>query len=344
MSWSRLRSKLYELSQARRSFVDDRAFGSRELTTARVLALVTIALIVLFSLTLDGFASWGNAMALLRSIAIVGLMALGMTVVIVGGGIDLSQVVVAVISVGVAVKTMEAGTPTVLALGAGLAAAVALALANGVLVRIVAIPPLFATLASGLLFIGIARLTLLPGATIYFPRDRTGLASLGESWRGLPIALLVVAAAAIALHIFLTFTGLGQFIRAHGDNPRTAWVIGLPVTSIVMTQYAVSAATGFIAGLVMLASSGLVDLQQASSSMIFDVILIAVAGGASLSGGRGGIPGTLAATLLVGVLLNGMTIMNISSDVQTIAKGGALLIVLAADRLLNSSARTLEAG
>lgn len=286
---------------------------------------------VALSLTLDRFATLGNAFALLRSISVVGILALGMMIAVVGGNIDLSQVAVALISTGIVVKTLALGLPLPAALACGTCAALALGTVNAVATTFGSVPPLFATLASGMLFIGAARLTIMPGASIYLPDGNAVLAGLGGTIGGVPVPPVVLGICATATHLLLEGTVPGHFIRALGINPKTAAAIGLPVRSLTWLQYLLSAFAAFVAGLLMLSSSGLVDLQTANSTLIFDVILVVVLGGASLSGGRGSVLGVMAATIFVGILLNALTIMDVGSQQQSIVKGMALLLVIVLD-------------
>lgn len=295
---------------------------------------LAVFLAIAFASTVPGFASWGNAMALLRSISIVGVLALGMAVVIIGGGIDLSQIAVALVSAGIAALTINAGFGVPAALAMGLLVALALGIANGAFVAYLEIPSLFATLASALLFMGLARSTLMPSTIINLPADEASFLILGANWFGVPVPAIVFAACAIAVHLFLSRTVPGRFVYALGDNPAAARLSGLPVRRLTVLTLVIAAVIGYLGGLVMVASTAMVDLGTAKSTMIFDVILVAVAGGVSLSGGRGSVGSVLAGTLFVGVLLNGMTILDVDSQVQTIIKGSLLLTAIVLDSRL----------
>ncbi|WP_342150358.1 ABC transporter permease subunit [Methylorubrum sp. SB2] len=299
-----------------------------------MVALAAAAGALALALTLDRFATAGNLFALLRSISVVGILALGMALVVMGRNIDLSQVAVALISTGAVAKMLAAGVPLPVALLGGAGLALAMGAVNAGAATLAGIPPLFATLATAMLFVGLARSSILPGASIHLPADAGWLAGLGGSLGGVPVPPLVLAACAVLTHLFLERTVPGRFVRAAGINPRTAAVVGLPVLRTAWLQYLVSALAAFVAGLIMLSSSGLVDLQLANSTLIFDVLLVVVLGGVGLSGGRGGIFGVMAATILVGLMMNAMTILDVGSQMQSIAKGLALLLVLLADGVL----------
>ncbi|MGY6283733.1 ABC transporter permease [Methylorubrum extorquens] len=296
-----------------------------------VVALMAFASAIILSLTLERFATWGNIFTLLRSISVVGILALGMTFVVMGRNIDLSQVAIALISTGAVAKMLSTGIPLPTATLCGAGLALIMGSVNASAATWAGIPPLFATLATSMLFVGLARSSILPGASIQLPGGSGWLGSLGGTIGGFPIPPLVLAFCATLAHLLLDRTVPGRFVRAIGINSRTASLAGLPLIRMAWLQYLVSAMAAFIAGLIMLSSSGLVDLQLANSTLIFDVLLVVVLGGVSLSGGQGGILGVMAATVFIGILMNAMTILDVGSQVQSIAKGAALLLVIVAD-------------
>lgn len=315
---------------------DPTAVTASRLGQEKIVLLMAIVLALVCGMTLPGFASWGNAMALLRSVSVLGVLALGMAVVIIGRGIDLSQIAIALISAGITAKLLMIGMAMPWALLAGLATALALGLFNGLIVAYVGVPPLFATLASALLFTGVARMSVLQSNIINLPPANEGfILALGQNWLGLPVPLIVFSLCALAVHSFLSLTTPGQFIYALGDNPNAAWLSGIPVRALVLLEYAICAVIGYVGGLVMVASTGLVDLMVVNSTLIFDVILVGILGGVSLVGGQGSVRSVLAGTLLIGVLLNGMTLMDLNYQLQNIIKGGVLWTAMILDNWLH---------
>jgi ribose transport system permease protein len=133
----------------------------------------------------------------------------------------------------------------------------------------------------------------------------------------------------------LQFTKPGRFLRAIGDNPLKARIAGIPVRRIVVLQYVASSLTGFLAGLVMVTLIGSMNTRQVNSTMVYDVILVVVLGGIGLSGGRGGVRNVLVGTLLIGILLNGMTILNVPYILQNLIKGVILLVAIVVDSVIN---------
>jgi ribose transport system permease protein len=127
----------------------------------------------------------------------------------------------------------------------------------------------------------------------------------------------------------------GAFIYAIGDNPLTARATGLPTRPVILLEYLLAALIGLFAGLVMAASVNSMPTRIYNSTMIYDVVLVVVLGGIGLSGGRGGVVNVIIGTLLIGTMLNGMTIMDISYSVQNIIKGLVLLAAILIDSVLN---------
>ena len=147
--------------------------------------------------------------------------------------------------------------------------------------------------------------------------------------------VVMFGAAAAVMTLFLRRTRAGAFIYAIGDNPFGARATGLPTRPIIVLEYVLAALIGVFAGLVMAASVNSMPTRIYNSTMIYDVVLVVVLGGIGLSGGRGGVLNVVIGTLLIGTMLNGMTIMDISYSVQNIIKGVVLLAAILADSLVN---------
>jgi ribose transport system permease protein len=300
-----------------------------------VLAMCAILLIV-FSLSLKGFLTVGNLFALARNISILGILALGMAVVVIGRGLDLSQVASLAVSTAIAIIIMNNGYATGIALAVGFLLAVAIGVLNGFLISVVEMPPLLTTLASSLAALGIIRSTAVQHYVVFLGKGHEDFLRLGGNiWGGVPVPILVFGAAAVLVHIFLSRTVLGRSIYAHGDNPDAAKLTGLPTRPLTMLEYALSAGIGYLGGVVMISETALMHLQVAESTLIFDVIMVVVLGGVSLVGGRGNVMSVVVGTLLIGVLLNGMTIMDMDVQTQNIIKGIVLLIAIVLDSYLH---------
>ena len=308
-----------------------------ELTQERIVLVVTVALVVVLGVGVEGFFAVENLLTLARNVSALGILGAAMAIVVIGGGIDLS--LIATMGVATALTLELAGDPTVptaIALAVGLAFCVAVGLANGFVVAFVEVPALFTTLATGLFVYGTARLYLLHGLIAELPPDRTGLAFLGRGIvLGVPMPVVVLAVVLAVTHVFLSRTSLGRFVHAHGDNARAAALTGIPVRPLTCLEYVLSAAIGFVGGLVMAGSVAGFNLQVIDSTLIYDVLLVVVIGGVSLVGGRGSVISVLAGISLIGVLLNGMTLLDWNVYQQNIAKGLVLLAALVLDNRLH---------
>ena len=311
------------------------ARGPKLTQTTAVLVMCAV-LIVVFSIFLKGFLTLGNLFALARNISILGILALGMAVVVIGRGLDLSQVASFAASTAIAIILMNSGYATPVALMVGFVMAIAIGTLNGFLISVIEMPPLLTTLASSLAVLGIIRTTAVQHYVVYLSKGHDEFLRLGGNiWGGVPISILIFAATAVVVHLFLSRTVIGRFVYAHGDNPDAARQTGLPTRPLTMIEYALCAAIGYIGGVVMIAQTALMHLQVAESTIIFDVIMVVVLGGVSLVGGRGNVMSVIAGTLLIGVLLNGMTIMDMDVQTQNIVKGIVLLIAILLDSRLH---------
>lgn len=309
----------------------------RLLNQERIVFLLTILLFALFTVLLPGFLSANNMLALLRSVAVLGILGVGMLVVVLGRGIDLSMVATMAISVAWALQLVSTGTPLGTALVMGLGFALIMSLITGLLIAYADIPPLFATLAMATFIYGFGRSNLITGTdVVYMPNDIGWIKSLGQGYFvGVPMPVVVALIVAGLVWAFLRFTKPGRFIFAIGDNAAAARITAIPVRPMLVTQYVLSGGIAFLAGIITATSVAAMNTRVVNSNMIYDVILVVVLGGVGLSGGRGNVRNVIVGTLLIGVLMNGMTIMDIQYTVQNVIKSLILLLAIVADSILN---------
>jgi ribose transport system permease protein len=148
-----------------------------------------------------------------------------------------------------------------------------------------------------------------------------------------PVVMFVVVAGLV--HFMLRTTRVGAFMYALGDNPMGARTTGIPSRPLVVLQYLLSALISTFAGVVLAASLNSMPTRIFNSTLIYDVVLVVVLGGIGLSGGRGGVSNVIIGTLLIGTLLNGMTIMDLSYSAQNFIKGLILLAAVGLDSVVN---------
>jgi ribose transport system permease protein len=298
--------------------------------------IATLIIVIICSIFVSGFFSLANFSTLARTVSVLGVLGVGMAMVVIGRGLDLSQVAVMAIGAAWALKLIALGFGLLGGLGLGLLFALVIGFANGFLISIVGIPPLFTTLASGIFVFGIGRWVMLDGIITYVPEGTKTILFLGQAeLYGLPVPLVIFALVALIGHLILSRLTLGRFVYAFGDNADAARLTGISVRLLTIYQYCFSAGIAFIAGLVTAGSVASINTQIVNSSLIFDVLLVVVLGGISLSGGRGSILSVLVGTALIGTLLNAMILMNVQGDVQNIVKSIVLLGAIALDRKLH---------
>jgi len=302
----------------------------------RIVLAIALAMFVAFSVALRGFLTPGNIISLIQNVSILGVLGIGMALTIIGRGIDLSMVANMVVSVAWLLSLANHGTPLPAAILFGFGLSLAIGILNGVLIAYVEIPAIFATLAMGTAIYGFGQFVLLDSDVIFVPKTEAWFKSIGgASFLDVPSPVLWLAAVGLAGFAFLRFTRPGRFLFGMGDNPLAARVTGVPARRMMVLQYVLSSLVAFLAGVITATLVNSMNTRAATSTMIYDVILVVVIGGVGLSGGKGSIRNVLVGTLLVGTLLNGMTIMDVPYTYQNIVKSLILLVAIVTDSLLN---------
>jgi ribose transport system permease protein len=301
-----------------------------------VVFLLTVLISALAAATLPGFLTVNNFANLLLNVSLLGILAIGMALVVIGRGLDLSLVGIMAISAAWTLQLLNQNLHPAAALGAAFLLALALGALNGFLIAFLEIPALFATLASSLAFVGFGRYALVPAAIVYLPsKDQWFLSIAQSTLLKLPLPIWIFVGMVAATQLVLKYTVFGRYLYAMGDNDEAARISGVPVRPMKVTNYAVASVFAFIGGCVIAASTGQVDIQIVNGTQIFDVILVVVLGGISLVGGRGSMVSLVAGTLLIAVILNVMLLMDVNSTIQNIAKGLVLLASILLDRILH---------
>lgn len=301
-----------------------------------IVLMISLLIFTIFSFSLDGFFSVGNLLAMMRSIAVLAILGLGMAIVVIGRGIDLSMIALMAVPTALVMTLVESGVGLLFAILTGVIFAAVVGLINGLLVAYAEIPPLFVTLASGLVLAGIGQVGILNGDMVSWSEGMDPVRWMGGATLfSVPSSILVAATMFILVNWFLGKTKIGRFIYSIGDNPNTARTTGVLVRPIMVLQYVIAALIAVLAGFVMASSNNLMDTRIYNLSLIYDVILVVVLGGIGLSGGRGGVWSVLVGTLLVGIVFNGMTIMNFPLEYQDLFKGIILMIAIIVDSFLN---------
>jgi ribose transport system permease protein len=307
-------------------------FGSQ---TFWVFIAVILACLFL-SFATDSFATSKNLYNITRNVTFVAIIALGMTLVIITGGIDLSVGSVLCLCSMVLGVVMHAG----FGIGIGILASVATALTvgafNGVLVAYLGFPPFVVTL--GMLSIGRSLAMVTSGNTVVFqfgPDHEKLLALGGGAWLfGIANPVLYMIVLALITGFMLRWTKFGRYLYAIGGNEHAAILTGVPVRAIKVAVYMLSALSAGIAGIIQTGWLGAIT-TNIGTGLELQVIAAAVIGGANLAGGIGTATGALIGAALIEVIRNSLGLLGINAFWQGVFIGGAILLAVLFDRVRN---------
>ena len=283
-----------------------------------------IGLITGFSILSERFFTISNMLIVMRQTSIVAFLAVGMSFVIIGAGIDLSVGSVLAFSGAVGAGVMQNGG-IFFGILAGLALGTALGAFNGIVITKLKIPAFIATLA----MMAIAR-----GGTLVYTDGRpiTGLPSsfafLGRGYIGnVPFPIILMLIIFILAYIVLKLTRFGRYVYATGGNINAARASGIKVDNVIISTFAIS---GFLSGLTGMVLASRLNSAQPTAGMGYelDAIAAVVLGGTNLFGGEGELWGTLVGAFIMGILNNGLNMLNVSSFYQQVVKGIVILIAV----------------
>ena len=307
-----------------------------------IILIVTVVIFAGFSVFLDKFFSTGNLLTLMRSVSILGILSIAMAVVVISKGIDLS--LIATLAVGTALASVlssedvlpSINLPFIYAVILGFIFTAILCAMTGILVAYWDMASVFVTLAMAGVIYGLGRTLFIRDELNYLPEDAAWLEYLGRGQLfGIPMPIISFLMLAIIKHLLLTKTTFGKFVYSIGDSGLAARTAGVPVRPILVMIFILAGTVAYFAGLLTAGAISSINTRMVAGSMIYDVLLVVVVGGIGLSGGKGGMHNVILGTLLIGTLLNGMVIMDISFIVQNLIKGIILLLAIMTDTLLN---------
>lgn len=273
---------------------------------------------------------------MILQVSVIGIIAVGVTQVIISGGIDLSSGSVVALTAMVAASLAQSSDavrlvypsltdlPVIVPIAAGLAVGAAAGLVNGTLIAWTGIPPFIATLGVMVSARGFAK---------WYTRGQP-VSMLSDSFAAIgggAVPVLIFLVIAIVFHVALRYTRYGKFTYAIGSNPQAARVSGIQVGRHLIAVYVIA---GMLSGLAGVVTSARAVSGQAGMGMMYelDAIAAAVIGGASLAGGVGRITGTVIGTLILGVVTSGFTFLRIDAYYQEIVKGGIIVAAVIADQ------------
>lgn len=296
------------------------------------LIIALIIMVALIASQTEFFFSARNLLNIGQNMAVVGLIAVGMTLVIVSAGLDISVGSIAgCASVVCALMVTQVGT-VIGGVAFGVGIGIVLGTVNATIISILRVNAVVATLATFSAFRGLAFL-IAPGGRPVGVLDPT-LAQLGSGrllqfgdFPGIPIAFVILVCVAVCAHFVMTATVFGRSIYSMGGNPDAARLAGINLTRMRYYIYAISGALSGLAGVIVTARTSSGQPASGTQGLELEAITAVFLGGALLSGGKGTIIGSMLAVLLLATLSNGMNLLGIPTFYQLVAKG--LLLVLA---------------
>lgn len=298
------------------------------------MVFVLIALIVIFTILSNRFLTSDNIFNILRQVSIVGIISVGMTFIMLTGGIDLSVGSVAGFAgVGAALLMTEQSMNPVLAAIIMCLFGIGLGLASGFFISKLKVPPFIATLGMMVSIRGLAY--IITGGLPVFGFDAS-YTQLGQGYLGpIPIPVLIMVGVFAFGIIFLTKTRAGRHIYGVGGNEEASRLSGVNVSKIKFLVYAVGGFMSALAGLVILARTNS-GQPKAGEGYEMDVITAVVLGGVSMQGGQGRLYMVIVGVLIMGILQNGMTMLGVNEYVQQFVRGMVLIAAVAFDSFMGS--------
>ena len=291
--------------------------------------LSLIVLFVALSIASPYFLTANNLTSVVRQTAVFNTMALGMTIVIISGGIDLSVGSVLGLSGLVGTMALEAGSPVIPGVLVGVVVATC-GFLNGLLVTRLRIPPFVVTLGAMGIYRGVA-LIFSNGLPVH--KIPPAFSFLGDgSLLGVPFVLWMLVICAVAVHIVLEHTRLGRYAFAIGSNRVASLYAGIPVDFHMTAVYAIGGALTGLAGMIE-ASRLMTGQPTAGQGYELQAIAAVVIGGGSLNGGEGSVVGTLIGAFIMGLLSNGADLLNISNSWQQVVIGSVIILAVTLDEV-----------
>jgi ribose/xylose/arabinose/galactoside ABC-type transport system permease subunit len=291
-----------------------------------------LGVIIIFSIAIPNFATSGNFITILRQVSNIGILAVGMTFVLIAGGIDLSiGSMLPLTGVATALFLTKFNMFPVAACALGLCIGLLVGLVNGLFVTYTRMPPLIATLGMSYVARGMAFI-ITAGYPVYgLP---PGIKILGQGYilKVVPVCVLIMAAVIILGAVIMNQTHLGRQFYALGGNEEAARLSGINVRRTRVIAYVICGLLAAVSGIVMMSrvNSG---QPLSGTGMEMDALIACVVGGISVAGGEGRATGMIGGMLVMGVLANGLAVGGMNEYMQMVVKGAVLIIVVAVDCL-----------
>jgi ribose transport system permease protein len=289
-----------------------------------------IIMVVISSSMSHVFLTERNLVNILQQSSINGCIAIGMTLVIISGGIDLSVGPVAALAAVISASLLMAGFSVPVVLLSALAVGLLCGMVNGSLIAYGGLQPFIVTLGTLSLFRALALIYTGGNPALGLPNEFRHL--FASEIFGLPVPVIVVAVLAVAATVLLKKTPLGEYILAVGGNEEAARISGVPIERTKVITYMISGGLASLAALILIARLGAAE-PILGNLWELEAIAAAAIGGASLMGGKGSIFGTILGAVVLGAMRNGLTLLNVQAFYQLLATGIIIILAMLVDRL-----------
>lgn len=291
-----------------------------------------LLLCAFFAIMSDKFLTKNNLTNIILQSSINGTIALGMTLVIITGGIDLSVGSVMALSGMVAAKMMVAGIPAGVALTAALLLGILCGVCNGLFISLLHLQPFLVTLGTMSVFRGLT-LIISDGLPVR-GLDTNFLNTMNSLNKSIPVPVIILLTLTIILAFVIRYTRYGQYVFAVGGNEEAARFACVNTVAVKTITYAISGLASAFAAIIYMGRLAAAD-PQAGSGYEMNAIAAAAIGGASLAGGKGSLVGTIIGVIILGALSNGLTLLNVQSFYQTLFVGIIILVAATIDHFSN---------
>jgi ribose transport system permease protein/L-arabinose transport system permease protein len=317
-----------------------RLAGVRDAVGAQNISLlIALALLVAVIGVQNGnFFLASNLINIGVAISVLGIVSIAMTVVIVSGGLDISVGSTAGLASVAAAGAVTAADNAMFGILAGVACGAAAGAFNGLIITAGRVNPVIATLATYSAYRGVA-FAVTDGKAVAIDNDT--FISLGsDRVAGIPFPVIVLAIVAVAFFVFLRYTDIGRNIYAMGGNPVAARLAGISLSKYRLGIYSLSGAVAGLAGVLLTAKTLAGEPSAGTQGLELEAITAALLGGCALAGGKGTVAGALLGVTIIGVLDNGLILLNVPSFYQLIAKGALLVAAVMIQEWRSSKVRS----
>ncbi len=289
-----------------------------------------IIMVVVFSSLSHVFLTERNIVNILQQSSINACIAIGMTLVIISGGIDLSVGPVAALAAVISASLLMAGFPVPVVLASALVVGLLCGMVNGALIAYGGLQPFIVTLGTLSLFRALALIYTGGNPVLGLPNKFRRL--FASEILGLPVPVIIAGVLAILATVVLKKTPLGEYILAVGGNEEAARVSGVPIERTKVITYMISGGLASLAAVILMARLGAAE-PILGNLWELEAIAAAAIGGASLMGGKGSIFGTILGAVVLGAMRNGLTLLNVQAFYQLLATGIIIILAMLIDRL-----------